>query len=133
MRHPKTDPPSSTVMIRAAISRTCSSVCRLTRPAASTSSSRTAGSLNMVDPRKDHPRFFCMDCDVDTYVNEQFYMLKDRLWRRINPSIDGMLCLRCAETRLGRPLHRGDFKTLPVNFNQARICPELAARLARDP
>lgn len=88
----------------------CSSVCRATRPAAWTSYYLTVGSLNMADPRKDHPRFFCMDCDVDTYVNEQFYMLKDRLWRKINPSIDGMLRLPCAEKRLGRALTRRDFK-----------------------
>ena len=87
----------------------------------------------MVDPRIDHPRFFCMDCDVDTYVNEQYYMLKDRLWKRINPSVDGMLCLPCAEKRLGRPLSRKDFKDVPLNTYQARACLELAERLARDP
>jgi hypothetical protein len=87
----------------------------------------------MTDPRIDHPRFFCMDCDVDTYVNEHYYMLKDRLWRKINPSIDGMLCLPCAEKRLWRPLTRRDFKNLPVNAGQARVCTELAARLARAP
>jgi hypothetical protein len=91
------------------------------------------GKPSMVDPRLDHPRFFCVDCDADTYANEQFYMLKDRLWKRINPSIDGMLCLPCAEKRLGRPLSRRDFKKVPVNSNQARICPELAVRLNRDP
>jgi hypothetical protein len=87
----------------------------------------------MIDPRVDHPRFYCMDCDADTYVSEQYYALKDRLWKRINPAIDGMLCLPCAEKRLGRPLSRRDFKNKPVNGNQARICPELAARLNRDP
>jgi len=87
----------------------------------------------MTDPRVDHPRFFCMDCDVDTYVNEQYYMLKDRLWRKIHPSTDGMLCLSCAEKRLGRPLTRRDFTSARLNTGQARICPELAARLARDP
>ena len=87
----------------------------------------------MVDPRVHHPRFFCIDCDADTHVNEQYYVLKDRLWKRINPLIDGMLCLPCAEKRLGRPLSRRDFKKMPVNTNQARLCPELAARLAKDP
>jgi hypothetical protein len=87
----------------------------------------------MDDPRIDHPGFFCMDCDVDTYVNQQFYMLKDRLWKRINPSVDGMLCLPCAEKRLGRSLSRKDFKDVRVNTAQARVCPELAERLGRDP
>lgn len=50
-----------------------------------------------------------MDCDADTYVNELCYMLKNRVWTRINPLIDGMLYLPCAEKRLGRPLSRRDF------------------------
>jgi hypothetical protein len=74
-----------------------------------------------------------MDCDVDTYVNQQYYMLKDRLWSRIHPPIDGMLCLPCAEKRLGRSLTRKDFKNVAVNAGQARVCPELAVRLASDP
>jgi hypothetical protein len=74
-----------------------------------------------------------MDCDVDTYVNQHYYMLKNRLWKRINPSVDGMLCLPCAEKRLGRSLSRKDFKDIPLNISQSRVCPELAARLARDP
>lgn len=74
-----------------------------------------------------------MDCGADTYVNEQYYMLKNRLWKRIHPLMDGMLCLPCAEKRLGRPLSRRDFKKSPVNAGQARVCPELAARLARGP
>jgi hypothetical protein len=44
-----------------------------------------------------------------------------------------MLCLPCAEKRLGRSLSRKDLKDVPVNTGQARDCPELAARLARDP
>jgi hypothetical protein len=85
------------------------------------------------DPRIDHSRFFCMDCDVDTYVNQQYYILKDGLWKSINRAIDGMLCLGCAEKRLGRPLSRKDFKKAPLNQGQARVCAELAARLRRDP
>jgi hypothetical protein len=74
-----------------------------------------------------------MDCDADTYVNEQFYMLKDRIWKRINPLVDGMLCLPCAEKRLGRSLRHMDFKNVPLNTGQARVCPELAMRLASHP
>lgn len=88
--------------------------------------------MPIVGPRSDHPRFFCADCDVDTYVNQQYYMLKNRVWRRIageNPDI--MLCLSCAERRLGRGLKRDDFQRVPVNTGQARVCPELAQRLAR--
>ena len=84
------------------------------------------------DPRKDHPRFFCVDCDVDTYVNEHFYMLQDELWARIAPDVDGMLCLDCAEKRLGRPLNSSDFSQMPINENQARVCPDLSVRLHRN-
>jgi hypothetical protein len=77
----------------------------------------------MVDSRADHPRFFCMECDVDTYANEQYYVLKDRLWKRIHPPVDGMLRLSCAEKRLGRPLSRRDFKDVPLNALQARVVP----------
>jgi hypothetical protein len=83
--------------------------------------------------RADHPRFFCLDCDADTYVNQQYYMLKDELWKKINPSIDGMLCLPCVEKRLRRSLTRKDFKRGAINTGQARVCPELAKRLRRAP
>jgi hypothetical protein len=55
----------------------------------------------MADPRIDHPTFFCADCHVDTYANQQYYMLKNRVWRAIAPSDPAvMLCLPCAERRL---------------------------------
>jgi hypothetical protein len=85
-----------------------------------------------IDPLIHHPRFFCADCDVDTYVNEHYYMLKNRVWKAIAPDIpDVMLCLPCAEKCLGRSLYRDDFRRVPVNKNQARVCPELADRLRR--
>ncbi len=38
-------------------------------------------------------RFLCMDCGVDTDKSQEYYMLKLPVWRKINPQIDGMLCL----------------------------------------
>lgn len=84
-----------------------------------------------MDPRQDHPDFFCMDCDADTYVNQQYYMLLYKVWRSINYKIDGMLCLPCAEKRLGRPLTREDFSRARINAHQAEVCPSLAERLSR--
>lgn len=75
--------------------------------------------------------FSCMDCGCDTNANEQYYMVRDGLWRSVNPSIDGMLCLACLEKRLRRSLRAGDFTKAPVNHLQAAVCPELATRLAR--
>ncbi len=74
-------------------------------------------------------RFLCMDCGVDTDKSQEYYMLKLPVWRKINPQIDGMLCLLCAEKRLGRRLKSTDFSNAPVNQGQAKVCPELAARL----
>lgn len=70
--------------------------------------------------------------DADKYVNELQHMLKSRLWKRINPLKDRMLCLPCAEKRLDRPFSRRDFKKMPVNAGQAQISPELAARPSRE-
>jgi hypothetical protein len=86
------------------------------------------GSAN---PRADHPRFFCADCDVDTYVNQQYYMLHDELWARVAPQVDTMLCLSCFEIRLGRTLNERDFAAVPLNELQAKVCPDLFARLHR--
>jgi hypothetical protein len=63
--------------------------------------------------------------------NQQYYMLLYRLWRAINYKMNGMLCLDCAELRLGRPLVAKDFSKAPVNRAQARVCPALALRLKR--
>lgn len=73
----------------------------------------------------------CMDCGVDTMARDEYYMLKDAIWRSINPLGLGMLCLQCAEDRLGRRLHRGDFSAAPVNQLFASRCLELASRLKR--
>jgi hypothetical protein len=73
----------------------------------------------------------CMDCGKNTHASKEYYALKDSVWRRINPIILGMLCLKCAEDRLGRPLCRSDFSAAPINARGALTCPELADRLRR--
>jgi hypothetical protein len=73
----------------------------------------------------------CMDCGKNTHASKEYYALKDTVWRRINPIILGMLCLKCAEDRLGRPLCRSDFSAAPINARGALRCPELADRLRR--
>lgn len=73
----------------------------------------------------------CMDCGKDTIASQEYYALKDSVWRRLNPLVLGLLCLECAEDRLGRPLYRSDFAALPLNAQYARVCPGLAERLAR--
>jgi hypothetical protein len=73
----------------------------------------------------------CMDCGVNTIARDEYYMLKDAVWRTINPLVLGMLCLKCAEDRLGRPLCRADFSSAPVNQRFAHSCAALAVRLRR--
>lgn len=75
--------------------------------------------------------WLCMDCGVDTDASNEYYALKDSVWRRINPLILGLLCLKCAEDRLGRSLARSDFSAAPINARSALHCPELADRLRR--
>lgn len=75
--------------------------------------------------------WLCMDCGENTDASDEYYALKDTIWRRINPLILGMLCLKCAEDRLGRPLFRSDFSAAPINARGALSCPALADRLRR--
>lgn len=77
------------------------------------------------------PYFFCMDCGKDTLESHELYSLPRPLWRKINPVIARMLCLDCAERRLGRELAAADFSKAPINTEQAAICPALALRLIR--
>lgn len=63
----------------------------------------------------DNPKYICMDCHVSTQVLNEYYMLHQKLWLKIHPEDDGMLCIGCAETRLGRQLNSGDFTHYPVN------------------
>lgn len=56
--------------------------------------------------------WLCLDCGKNTFVNnEDYYMLQNRLWRRLVPREQrhGMLCRACVEGRLGRPLTPADF------------------------
>lgn len=72
-----------------------------------------------------------MDCGVNTMARFEYYLLRDPVWRLVNPLEIGMLCLECAEERLGRPLHRGDVSAAPVNRMFASRCSELNDRLVR--
>jgi Protein of unknown function len=58
--------------------------------------------------------WLCLDCGKDTFENnEDYYFLRNRLWRRLvaREQRHGMLCRACVERRLGRPLVTEDFRT----------------------
>ena len=63
------------------------------------------------DPEID-TTFRCVDCDKDTQGGE-YYMVRDEVWAAsgLGPH-DGMLCLRCLEQRIRRPLTNDDFTAL---------------------
>lgn len=60
-------------------------------------------------------RFTCLDCEVDTNKINEYYMVHREIWLQANPVFDGMLCVGCLETRLGRQLSSSDFTDFPVN------------------
>lgn len=59
--------------------------------------------------------FHCLDCGVNTGAIGEYYMLHDAVWKRINPKGKGMLCIGCAEKRLGRMLTPDDFAPVDAN------------------
>src|SRR5689334_13263515 len=64
-------------------------------------------------PLKRSRNWLCLDCSKDTYENNEDYsMLRNRLWRQLVPREQrhGMLCRACVEVRLGRPLIPADFR-----------------------
>jgi hypothetical protein len=55
--------------------------------------------------------WLCLDCGKNTFHSDDYYMLRNKLWRQIVPREQrhGMLCLSCMANRLGRPLTPSDF------------------------
>jgi len=60
--------------------------------------------------RRDVQRF-CGDCMAE---NPKVFVVQDDLWCWHIPG-PNLLCLLCAEKRLGRPFTPGDFKPIPAN------------------
>lgn len=59
-------------------------------------------------------------------------MLRDEVWNKIHASPVGMLCIGCAEKRLGRALVAADFNDSHVNRikpGESKSC-RLVSRLA---
>ena len=74
-----------------------------------------------------HPEFLCCDCGFDTLVGHEYYMLTDALWAQIGMD-EGMLCIGCVESRLGRRLVPNDFPPYPINLGVFTQSPRLAQR-----
>jgi hypothetical protein len=85
------------------------------------------------DRAREKVRGVCLDCrDATTFTkgNEEYYMVHNALWLTANPQINGMLCIGCLETRIGRTLTSDDFTDAPVNQPCRNNSKRLASRLA---
>lgn len=65
--------------------------------------------------KNSRKRFLCVDCQMDTGKNNEFYFIKTELWLSVMPTINGMLCIGCLEKRLGRQLKADDFTEASIN------------------
>jgi len=60
--------------------------------------------------------FICRDCGINTLEINEYYMLKNDIWLQINGGhLKGILCIDCAEKRLGRMTTPNDFNDYPIN------------------
>lgn len=59
--------------------------------------------------------FCCGDCGVDTSGINEYYSVKNRVWRKWGNK-HGMLCIACLESRMGRRLRKTDFTGFPINL-----------------
>jgi hypothetical protein len=78
----------------------------------------------LAKPRK-RSRWHCRKCGINTYRNDEYYMVHDKLWQIVIhrwkiPTDEcgeaGMLCIGCFESLLGRKLTRRDFTDCPLNM-----------------
>jgi hypothetical protein len=58
--------------------------------------------------------FHCKDCGVDTLRVDEYYMVHDDIWAAHGGG-DGMLCIGCLETCMGRTLSPTDFTDAGCN------------------
>lgn len=58
--------------------------------------------------------FLCADCKANT-MNDEYYMVTDKIWQEAKAPERSMLCIGCLEKRLGRELVKTDFVNSAVN------------------
>ena len=59
----------------------------------------------------------CRDCKIDV-GSDYGYMVHDQVWPNENGKpLEGLLCIKCLEIRLGRRLYLSDFNwSVPLNY-----------------
>lgn len=75
----------------------------------------------------------CLECKKDTFLLDEYYMVHNDLWMSalrekdmdVNHGTDGMLCIKCLESRIGRELKAVDFTSAPISHVPERHRSEL--------
>jgi hypothetical protein len=75
--------------------------------------------------------FICLDCSRHTADIDEYYMVHNEVWYKVNPGGKGMLCIECLEKRLGRELNKDDFTDAPINHGAFVQSDLLISRLAK--
>lgn len=83
----------------------------------------------------DLSAYVCMDCQVNTRIIQEYYMVNFAIWREVVPERKGMLCIGCLEDRLGRTLNKEDFHDCPLNedTDNWKKSERLKNRLTKEP
>ena len=85
------------------------------------------------DDEEDLEPFVCLDCGVNTALNDEYYMLTGEVWKEAVPDLVGMLCINCVELRLGRQLWPEDFMESPINYLHSRLSARILAHFCGIP
>ena len=83
-----------------------------------------------LEENESDPVALCIDCGVDTFAIDEYYMVTDEIWKKAAPqdmqspkdthSSDYFLCIGCLEARLERKLVPEDFPMdLPINSKES--------------
>lgn len=59
--------------------------------------------------------FRCHDCGVNTLESNEYYVLKDKIWKATNLPKRSMACISCVEKRINRLLDHNDFQDVPLH------------------
>ena len=60
-------------------------------------------------------------------------MVRDDLWSRVGPGVEGILCLSCLESRMGRPIAMDDLLLCGLTVQHPRLRAMVTDLLARWP
>lgn len=64
---------------------------------------------------KRDKKWLCLDCKRDTGQLGEHYFVNTELWMKAVGSNQGMLCVGCLESRIGRKLVASDFTDCYIN------------------